>query len=408
MTGQGVALEDEALVPPVRRGTRDERRDATVRDLAAGKEALCAFCGAVLPPIPARGGRPTPYCAADPERYGTWGAKVISCALLDEQREIWVRVFGADQPITPVDVEALRAGVSSLAAALDAAIGPVREDLAAVRHRLTEETAAAVAARDLAHRDRDTALDEAHTAREERDAAHQRAERAEQQATVAAEERTAALDQAEKAEQQRDQARTAQQAAEQDRDTARGERQQALTQVTTVQERVTELQDALAAERAAALAALDEARRVADERIRDALATQAGEHDRALRTRTDDLTRQLDATRQSADERVDRVTTDLTSRLSAATADYTQTLASLHDQLTGLRTDLAASQATSRQHQQQLTRLRTGLTHLTAPPTQPSTDPTRDHNHTPDQGPDLRAGIAVLLADTADPGPDPQ
>lgn len=38
-----VLEDDEKPVPPTRRGTRDERRDETVRLLGNGQEARCAF-----------------------------------------------------------------------------------------------------------------------------------------------------------------------------------------------------------------------------------------------------------------------------------------------------------------------------------------------------------------------------
>jgi hypothetical protein len=354
MTVDGVG----ELVAPARRGSRDERREGAVRALAAGLEARCAFCGEVLPPIPAKGGRPSPYCPADPERYGVWGAKVISCAMLDEQREIWVRVYGADQPMTPVDLRGLSAAADSLTGVLATALAPVRQELDALRDRLAVETADAINARDDALRDRDTERAAAREARTDRDTAVQRAERAEQQAATDRAARATAAEAATTAERDRAAADTARQAAEADRDTAVADRQRALTQAATAQDRITELQATLARDRAVALADLDHLRRDAEAHLRESLAAQAAAHETALAEHTDQhraalaaqardhqqdltgLTGQLQSARADADRRADH----LTAQLTAATTSYAESLAPLHAELAAARTATATWQ----------------------------------------------------------------
>jgi chromosome segregation ATPase len=334
--------------PPIRRGSRDERRDVTLRAFAAGQDAHCAYCGRQLPRLPPRGGRPTPYCPADPERYGQWGAKVITCAMLDENREIWVRVHGPDQPMSQVDVEVLDNRVTTLLAALD----PVRTEVAAFQTRVGSETAAALAAKDSAEQARDEANDRARAAETDRDAALAEAEQARLRAALRTAEAIAT-----KAAQDKDTAVAARRTAEQARDTAEADRQRALDQVSAAQDRIAELQTTLAAERATALDRLDRLRQQEDQARQDLRAALTEEHGRQLRDHTTDLTGQLTALRAAADLRV----TELTDQLTKATHGYAGALGPLHDQLATARHDLTEQATTSASLRRQLDNLRAAI-----------------------------------------------
>ncbi|WP_345031841.1 hypothetical protein [Kutzneria kofuensis] len=86
--------------------------------MTAGMGAQCAYCGRPLPELSPRGGRPTPYCPADPERYGNWGAKVITCAMLTSSARSGCTLYGPDQPMTPLDLGALDGSLTTVLAAL--------------------------------------------------------------------------------------------------------------------------------------------------------------------------------------------------------------------------------------------------------------------------------------------------
>ncbi|WP_216204547.1 coiled-coil domain-containing protein [Amycolatopsis aidingensis] len=327
-----LALPMEA--PPIRRGSRDERREATLRALAAGQEARCAYCGRSLPPLPSRGGRPTPYCAADPDRYGKWGAKVISCAMLDEQREIWLTVYGPDQPMTRIDTQVLDERLGSLLGTLD----PVRAEVAALREQASTETAAALTAKDEAEQARQRAQEEAEDAVAERDRALAEAERTREQAESDRAEREAAQQAAEQAGRDREQALSDRQAAQQDRDRAEADRQRALDQAAAAQDRIAELQTSLAGERAATLERIDQLRRAEEQERGQLRAALEEEHRQQLRARTAEFDEQLRAAQAAADQRI----TELTGRLTEATRHYADTLGPLHERIAALERELAA------------------------------------------------------------------
>lgn len=324
----------DAERPPARRGTRDERREATLRALAGDQDAHCAYCGRVLPPIPPQGGRPTPYCAPDPQRYGRWGAKVITCAMLDEHREIWVTVYGPDQPMTVLDTRVLDAHLADALTALD----PLTSHIGALRAQVTGQTAAALAARADAETARDAALEQARIAQSERADALAAAQRATAQAQDARDQAESDRAAARAAEQASARARTDRDAAIRARDEADQARQRALEQVTATQDRVGALQAELAGERATALERLDQARRDADDAQQALRATLTAQHEIRLRERAEDFDTRARAIQADADQRV----TELAGRLAQATRSYADSLAPLHDQIDALRTELTA------------------------------------------------------------------
>jgi chromosome segregation ATPase len=341
--------------PPVRRGDRDERRESTLRALAAGQDARCAYCGRTLPPIPPQGGRPTPYCPPDPEHYGRWGAKVITCAMLDEHREIWVSVYGPDQPMTVMDTQALDAHLATALTALD----PLGAQIRALRTHVTDQTAAALTAQREAEATRDEALRHAHaasTAREEALAAAERAatdaDAARQQSEADRAELRAAQDTTARAIQDRTDALAA-------REEAEHTRQRALEQVTATLDRVAALQTELSSERAAALDRLDHLRRDAEQAQHQLRAALTTEQETRLREQAADFAEHARAIQAAADQRV----TDLAGQLAQATQSYAESLAPLHTQLGALRDDLAARSATAAALQQQLTALHAALRH---------------------------------------------
>ncbi len=334
----------ETVGPPIRRGSREERREATVRALAAGDEAGCAYCGQPLPPIPRQGGRPTPYCPADPERYGRWGAKVVTCAMLDEQREIWVTVYGPDQPMTQLDTRALDEQLGSALSALD----PLHAELSALRTHVTDQTAAALKAREEAEAARDEALEQARVANAERahavaaaEEARVAEEAARKQSEVDREERDAALANAATA-------RKAQEAALAVRDEAENNRQRALEQAAAAHDRVTALQREISALRATAVEDLEQARRTAAEAQQELRASLTAEHESRMREQEQRLREQA----AEVDERVrgvqlaaDQRVAESAAQLSQATKIYAETLAPLHAELGELRARVSAQQA---------------------------------------------------------------
>ncbi|WP_344927441.1 hypothetical protein [Saccharopolyspora gregorii] len=354
----GAPEQAATRTPPARRGSRDERRETTLRALAAGEDAACAYCGEPLPPLPPRGGRPTPYCAPDPDRYGQWGAKTISCAMLDEHREIWTRVYGPDQPMTHLDVHALDERLAGLTGVLD----PVRTEVAALRQHATEQLATALTARATAEADRDDALEKSRAAEHDRDRARAEAAEAHEQAATARAAQETAEAERDQAVQDRDAAHADRDAARRDSAQAHADRQAALTQAAAAQQHITELNDARATERAAALDEQERLRHEADEerqRLRDEL-------DQHWRQRLHDqeaaLTERITATREAADARA----AELTDRLTEATRSYAAGLAPLHAELAAERTAHAEQQAAAatarREHEEFRTALRQALT----------------------------------------------
>lgn len=332
--------------PPARRGSRDERREATLRALAGDQDARCAYCGRTLPPIPPQGGRPTPYCAADPQRYGRWGAKVITCAMLDEQREIWVTVYGPDQPMTVLDTRVLDAHLADAIAALD----PLTTHIGALRAQVTGQTAAALAARADAEAERDAAREQARIAQAERVDALAAAQHATAQAQDAREQADADRAAARAAEQATAQALTDRDAAIRARDEADQARQRALEQVSATQDRVGALQTELAGERATALERLEQARRDADDAQQALRATLTTRHENRLREQAEDFDTRARAIQADADQRV----TELATRLAQATRSYADSLAPLHERIDALRTELTARAAVAADVRRQL------------------------------------------------------
>ncbi len=344
---------ERPAAPPARRASRDERREATLRALAAGQDAHCAYCGRALPPIPPQGGRPTPYCPPDPDHYGRWGAKAITCAMLDEHREIWVSVYGPDQPMTVMDTEALDGHLATALTALD----PLSAQIRALSTHVTDQTAAALAARDEAEATREEALRQAQAARTERDAAlaaaalaATEAEAASRQSEADRAELRAALDTTAQAVQDKNAALAA-------RDEAERTRQRALEQVTATLDRVAALQTELSSERAAALDRLDHVRRDAEQAQQDLRASLATEQENRLREQAGDYAERARAIQGAADQRL----AGLAGQLAQATQSYAESLGPLHTQLGALRGDLATRTATATALQQQLTALHTVL-----------------------------------------------
>ncbi|MER7011817.1 hypothetical protein ABT324_10355 [Saccharopolyspora sp. NPDC000359] len=357
MTEQLVEATQETpqLAPPARRGSREERRAATLRALSSGEEARCAYCDEPLPPLPPRGGRPTPYCPADPERYGQWGAKTITCAMLDEHREIWVQTYGPDQPMTQLDVHAL----DERLAALQSVLNPVQQEVAALQSHATGELAAALAARETAEAERDRAVQAARTAESEREQAVAAAEHARAKSEQAGAERAAAEERARQAVADRDQAIVERDEAQQAAETAHHDRQRALDQLTDAHERLTELHNTLASERAVGLERLDQLRRE-EEQARHALRTALLEEaEQRLRAQAEEHAQRLQDTQDSADRRIAK----LTDQLAEATRDYATSLAPLHSQLETARSDAARLAAAETAARHQAAELRTGLAH---------------------------------------------
>ncbi|MBB5158281.1 hypothetical protein [Saccharopolyspora phatthalungensis] len=341
------------LAPPPRRGSREERREDTLRALAAGEDARCAYCGEALPPLPPRGGRPTPYCPADPQRYGQWGAKTITCAMLDEHREIWVRTYGPDQPMTHLDVHTLDQRLTALSAVLD----PVRHEVAALQSHTTGELATALEARDTAETARRQAVEAARAAEAAREEAIADAESARAEADTARAEKATAAEQASQAAAERDQANAERDQAQQEAEAARTDRQHALDRVSAAHERITELQSELASERAAALERLDQLRREEDQTRQTLRTTLTQECEQRLRDQSEEIAQQLRDTHTTADQRI----AELTGQLTASTRSYAASLAPLHDELSALRGDLAAQTTAATAAHRQLGGLRDAL-----------------------------------------------
>lgn len=327
----------------------------TLRALAAGEEASCAYCGEVLPPIPSRGGRPTPYCPADAERYGQWGVKTITCAMLDEHREIWVQVYGPDQPMTHLDVHTLDERLAALHAVLD----PVREEIASLQAHATTELGAALQARDAAEADRREAVEQARVATAKRDEAVVGAVSARDAAETARTAQAEATTQAAQAIQDRDKAITARNTAQQDAESARIDRQRALEQLNTAQQRVTELQNTLANERAIALEQLDQVRREEEQAREDQRTSLNEECEQRLRAQAEEFTQRLQAGQTAADRRI----TELADQLGEATRSYASSLAPLHDQIATLKAELTEQSAKAADARRQVDHLRENLAH---------------------------------------------
>lgn len=353
------AVASAGQVPPARRGSRDERRESTLRALAAGQDARCAYCGEPLPPLPPRGGRPTPYCPPDPERYGNWGAKTISCAMLDEQREIWTRVYGPDQPMTHLDVHALDERLAALRCVLD----PAREEVTALHEHVTRELDAALSARAAAETDRDHATEQARAAAAEREEAVAAAERAREAAEAARTEQAAAEQRADDATAERDRARTGQASAERTAEQARTDRQDALGQAAAAQQRITELQDAVATERAAHAERHDRLRGEHDQARRQLHDELTADRERRLRDQSTEHAERLAAVQTAADERIG----ELTARLTEATRAYADNLAPLHERIQALSDELAAQRGAATTARERLAGLHGELSEILVP-----------------------------------------
>ncbi|MCX2732617.1 hypothetical protein OOZ19_20465 [Saccharopolyspora sp. NFXS83] len=355
-TGGGDQEHPEA---PVRRGTRAQRREQTLRALAEGMDAHCAYCGEPLAPVPSKGGRPTPYCPADSDRYGSWGAKTITCAMLDEQREIWMQVYGPDQPMTKVDLGGLRDRLADLKGAL----APVHEEIAGLEQLATAELARALDARHDAETARTEAQDTARTAVADRDEARSTAEEAHARAEAATAERSEAVDRAAQADQERDQAFTDRDAARDEAARAGADRQAALEQATAAQQHITELHNTLAGERATALDRVDVLRRE-HEQAQQELRRELDEHHRQrLRAQADEFSQRVQADRAAADQRIG----ELTDRLTEATRSYADALAPLHEQIQVLTRDLADQRATATTARERCARLHGELAEVLVP-----------------------------------------
>ncbi|MBB5897780.1 hypothetical protein ACFFS4_12305 [Kutzneria kofuensis] len=343
------------LSPPARRGTRDERREATLRALTAGMGAQCAYCGRPLPELSPRGGRPTPYCPADPERYGNWGAKVITCAMLDEQREIWVHLYGPDQPMTPLDLGALDGSLTTVLAALD----PLRSVVGELSDRVTGEAADALAAKEAAENQQSEARAEADRAMAERDRALAEAAEAREQAADALAVKDAAERLAAEALAARDQALADQRAAEQVRDEAVRTKQEALDKVAQSQDRVADLQQVLERERQESARQREQLRVDHLQAMQELQASLASRHDERIQAQADEFRKQAQAATAAAEARID----DLTGQLARASQTYAESLAPLHQQLSSLRQELDREAAAKQAAEQRVMDLRAALAH---------------------------------------------
>ena len=345
---------ERQLIPPTRRGGRDERREATLRALTAGMGAQCAYCGRALPELSPRGGRPTPYCAAEPARYGNWGAKVITCAMLDEQREIWVHLYGP-QPITPMDLGALDGSLTTVLAALD----PLRSVVGELSTRVTGEAADALAAKETADEQRAEARAEADRAIAERDHALAEASTARQETADALAAKEAAERAAVDALTARDQALSDQRAAEQVRDDAVRTKQEALDTVTRAQDRVADLQQVLERERQESAQQREQLRADHVTALQDLQVSLSQRQDERLQSQAAEFRQQAQAAATASDSRIDA----LTSQLATASQTYAASLAPLHEQIASLRQDLARETSAVQKAQQQWEQLRTDLRH---------------------------------------------
>jgi DNA repair exonuclease SbcCD ATPase subunit len=273
--------------------------------------------------------------------------------MLDECREIWVSSYGADQPMTQVDVETLDQRAATLLAALDS----VREEVGTLRTRVAEETAAALAARANAEHATAQAQAQARQATAECTQALAEADHARRQADDDRAHLRTAQELADQAIKDKDQAVAQRQAAENDKRKAEADRQRALDQVSAAQDRIAELQATLAGERATVLERLDQLRREHDQAREDLRSTLAIEYDQKLRARTEEFNEQVHALSAAADHRV----SELTSQLTQATQTYADALGPLHNQLSQLRNDLTEQSATASTLRQQLDDLRSTL-----------------------------------------------
>ena len=325
----------------------------TLRALTAGPGARCAYCGRELPEISPRGGRPTPYCPADPERYGNWGAKVITCAMLDEQREIWVHLYGPEQSITPMDLGTLDGSLATVLSALD----PLREAVGELSTRVTGEASDALAAKDAAERQRQEAQQETDRAVAERDRALTEASEAREQAAQAQTERAAADQLAAEALTARDQALADRRAAEQVRDEAVRTKQEALDKVAQSQDRVDTLHQVLERERTESAQQRERLRVDHLAALQELQATLAHRHDERLHAQADELRRQAQAATTASETRID----DLTGQLARASQTYAESLAPLHEQIASLRQDLAREVAAVAEGQRRLAKLHADL-----------------------------------------------
>lgn len=317
--------------------------------------AQCAYCGRPLPELSPRGGRPTPYCPADPERYGNWGAKVITCAMLDEQREIWVHLYGPDQPMTPLDLGALDGSLTTVLAALD----PLRSVVGELSDRVTGEAADALAAKEAAENQQSEARAEADRAMAERDRALAEAAEAREQAADALAVKDAAERLAAEALAARDQALADQRAAEQVRDEAVRTKQEALDKVAQSQDRVADLQQVLERERQESARQREQLRVDHLQAMQELQASLASRHDERIQAQADEFRKQAQAATAAAEARID----DLTGQLARASQTYAESLAPLHQQLSSLRQELDREAAAKQAAEQRVMDLRAARAH---------------------------------------------
>ncbi|QUQ64781.1 hypothetical protein [Kutzneria sp. CA-103260] len=297
--------------------------------------------------------------------------------MLDEYREVWVQVYGPDQPMTRLDVTTLDERLT----VVRTAVRPLLDEVAAVQAYLTQQTAAAIttsenatAARDEANR----AMAEAVTTRDDALA------KAEAAATASAADQVARAEadtRASEAATAAENALVAQRAAETVRDEAQRERQQALDQVTSAQRQVTDLQQALNSERVATvdnLARLRAERSAAEQALR---ITLTEDYEGRLAAQADAFAIKERSDRQNADARIDKLTNDL----ATATRTYADELGQLHTDKAALASDLARQAAAASEAKQRLHGLEADLAGV--------------FERTADTGADvMRQHIAQLLA----------
>ncbi|ONI79828.1 hypothetical protein ALI144C_24145 [Actinosynnema sp. ALI-1.44] len=276
--------------------------------------------------------------------------------MLDEHREIWVQIYGPDQPMTQMDVGVLDDRLSHI----KGAVTPLLAELTAIQGYVSSQVAAAVAERDDAQTARHQAEQHMAAANTERDQAQADARTARTAAEADRAERDEANARATTAETAATQAATAQQTAETARDDAQRERQQALQQVSDMQQRVTELQTTLQSER---IATVDSLARLRAEHTEDAArlrSTLLADYEQKLAEQNQNHASVEDQIRRTAEARVDA----LTRQLAQAAQDYAQTLAPLHSEKATLAQRLAEHTTRAEQIQRRLDTLTTGLAEL--------------------------------------------
>ncbi|KAA2253831.1 hypothetical protein F0L68_31595 [Solihabitans fulvus] len=323
---------------------------------------LCGFsrCRAHLPAPGPKGGRPVEYC---PDR--TWpGGK--TCKQLAAAQDALAQALGE-----PADAPALTAAAAELAEAGARIHAPLADVLAALETIRTTTAAELTAAAARVQESEDAATRErglreqtdqrATQADTDAETARAAADLADHQADNARTEQRAAQEQTVQARKDRDEAIAARREAECAKDKAETDRQRAVDQLAAAHEQITGLQTTLAAERAAALAQLDQVRRQDHQVQADLRARLTTEHEQRLRDRAEEFDRQTRLLRAAADQRA--------AELAEATRSYAGSLGQFHQQLSAARVELGAQTTAGTALRAQLDALQAGITRALAHPT---------------------------------------